>query len=169
MTDKPPLHLPPPVMKVVLGMELARLRNLKFFTQDEAAERLGCTQQKIAHVEAGCGIRRLELDALLDLYEIDETDRLYVRTLQAAAQRRTKRGAFSSRFAQHMRLLVDMEPNCQRYFSYQALLVPGLLQTEQYMRRNARARRPSLRADEVDQLVENRLRRQEVLNNSTLR
>ncbi|ACU37533.1 transcriptional regulator, XRE family [Actinosynnema mirum DSM 43827] len=159
------LHLPPPVMKVVLGNELARLRSAAGVTQEEAAELLGCTQQKIAHVEAGSGIKLIELNALLDRYGAEGPDRSYARDLQSEGNRRTKRGAFSTRFRQYLRLLVDMEPSCDRYFSYQALVVPGLLQTEDYMRRNARAWRPSLPLAEIDEYAANRLARQRVLEN----
>jgi transcriptional regulator with XRE-family HTH domain len=161
------LQLPSPVMKVVLGLELARLRNLRGITQDQASTVLGCTQQKIAHIESGSGIKLVELNELLDKYEADDADRGYARSLQAESQQRTKRGAFSTRFPQYLRLLVDMEPSCQRYFSYQALVVPGLLQTEDYLRRNARAWRPSLPAEQIDQFTTNTLGRQRVLDNTT--
>ncbi|CAM3756291.1 helix-turn-helix transcriptional regulator [Kibdelosporangium persicum] len=160
------LELPPPVMKVVLGNQLARLRSTAGVTQDDAAAVLGCTQQKIAHIEAGSGIKLVELNALLDRYGANDADRAYTRDLQAESNRRTKRGAFSTRFRQYMRLLVDMEPSCNRYFSYQALVVPGLLQTEEYMRRNARAWRPSLAAGEIDKYAADRLDRQRVLDNT---
>lgn len=159
-------QLPPPVMKVVLGNQLAWLREAAGVTQSDAATVLGCTQQKIAHIEAGSGIKLIELNALLDRYEAAEADRAYTRDLQAESNRRTKRGAFSTRFRQYLRLLVDMEPSCNRYFSYQALVVPGLLQTEDYMRRNARAWRPSLKADEIDKSATDRLARQAVLDNT---
>jgi transcriptional regulator with XRE-family HTH domain len=158
-------QLPSPVMKVVLGLELARLRNLTDVTQDQAAERLRCTQQKIACIENGIGIKEMELEVLLDLYEVEDSDKEYARYLQTGSRLRTRRGAFSTKFDPHMKLLVDMEPSCRRYFSYQALVVPGLLQTEQYMRRNAEARRPSFTLAEIDQLTDNRLRRQRVLDN----
>ncbi len=159
------LQLPPAVMKVVLGNELARLRNIAGAPQDEAAGVLGCTQQKIAHIEAGSGIKLIELNALLDFYRAGDTDQAYGRNLQAESNRRTKRHAFSTRFPQYLRLLVDMEPSCNRYFSYQALIVPGLLQTETYMRTNARGWRPSLAAEQIEKDTENRLGRQQVLDN----
>ncbi|WP_285746429.1 helix-turn-helix transcriptional regulator [Lentzea sp. NBRC 105346] len=160
------LQLPPPVMKVVLGNQLGRLREAAGVTQDDAAAVLGCTQQKIAHIEAGSGIKLIELNALLDHYAANEPDRAYTRDLQAESNRRTKRGAFSTRFRQYLRLLVDMEPSCNRYSSYQALLVPGLLQTEDYMRMTARAWRPSLSAEEIDKYAADRLGRQVVLDNT---
>lgn len=160
------LELPPPVMKVVLGNQLARLREAAGVTQDDAAGVLGCTQQKIAHIEAGSGIKLIELNALLDHYSANDADRAYTRDLQSEGNRRTKRGAFSTRFRQYLRLLVDMEPSCDRHFAYQALVIPGLLQTEDYMRRNARAWRPSLSADEIDKSAADRLARQRVLDNT---
>ncbi|SMD23901.1 Helix-turn-helix domain-containing protein [Lentzea albidocapillata] len=159
------LQLPPPVMKVVLGNQLARLREAVGVTQDDIAAVLGCTQQKIAHIEAGSGIKLIELNALLDHVGANEADRAYTRDLQAESNRRTKRGAFSTRFRQYLQLLVDMEPSCNRYFSYQALMIPGLLQAEEYMRSNARAWRPSLTVEEIDQSTANRLGRQQVLDN----
>nr|WP_246076554.1 Scr1 family TA system antitoxin-like transcriptional regulator [Amycolatopsis cihanbeyliensis] len=159
-------QLPPAVMKIVLGNELARQRVDAGLTQDDAAEILRCTQQKIAHIESGSGIRPKELDALLERYGTSEADQAYVRDLQAEGNRRTKRGAFSTRFRQHMRLLVDMEPSCQRFFSYQALVVPGLLQTEQYMRTLFRAWRPSPSRDQIDRDTTDRLARQRVLDNT---
>lgn len=159
-------QLPPAVMKIVLGNELARQRTKAGLTQDDAAGVLRCTQQKIAHIESGSGIRAIELDALLEAYGADGTDRAYARDLQAEGNRRAKRGAFSSRFRQHMRLLVDMEPTCQRFFSYQAMVVPGLLQTERYMRTLFRAWRPSPSQDQIDSDTADRLARQRVLNNT---
>lgn len=159
-------QLPPAVMKIVLGNELARQRVEAGLKQDDAAEVLRCTQQKIAHIESGSGIRPVELDALLERYGASETDKAYARDLQAEGNRRTKRGAFSTRFRQHMRLLVDMEPSCQRVFSYRATAIPGLLQTEQYMRTLFRAWRPSPSQEQIDQDTADRLARQRVLDNT---
>ena len=159
-------QLPPAVMKIVLGNELARQRVEAGLTQDDAASVLRCTQQKIAHIERGSGIRAMELDALLDRYGASEDDSAYARDLQAEGNRRAKRGAFSSRFRQHMRLFVDMEPSCQRIFAYRALVIPGLLQTERYMHTLSRAWRPSLGQEQIDRDIADRLARQHVLDNT---
>ncbi|GAA3858651.1 helix-turn-helix transcriptional regulator [Saccharothrix violaceirubra] len=165
MTEQPRLQLPPAVMKVVLGRQLARLRENAGRTQEDAAGALGCTQKKISHVEGGSGISLPELDVLLDRFGAADSDRDYARALQAESDNRRKKGAFSTRFPEHLRLLVDMEPSCDRYSSYQAMFVPGLLQTEAYMRMNLRAWRPSLSREHADASVTNRLARQRVLDN----
>jgi hypothetical protein len=155
-------------MKVVLGLELARLRENRVPTptQEEAAAHLGCSQQKIANIEGGGGIKLTELDALLNFYAVEEADSAYARSLQSESQRRTKRGSFSTRFRQYVRLLVDMEASCQRHFTYQGLLIPGLLQTEQYIRTGSRGLRPSLTLAQINDLTDNRLGRQRVLDNT---
>ncbi len=56
-----------------------------------------------------------------------------------------------------------MEPSCQ---SYRAMVVPGLLQTEGYMRTLFRAWRPSPSAEQIDQDTANRLARQRVPDNT---
>lgn len=162
----PEQQLPPPVMKVLLGHELSRQRDEAGVTQQAAADLLRCTQQKIAHIEAGSGIRPLELDALLELYGSTDGDRAYARDLQREASRRTKRGAFSTQFKQSLRLVVDMESTCQTYCSYRSMVIPGLLQTEAYMRTVFRAARPSLTSEEIDRRTTTRLARQRVLENT---
>lgn len=157
--------LPAPVMKILLGHELERLRKAAGFTQEQSAEVLRCTQQKIAYIERGGGIKHLELQGLLDAYQPSGSDRAYAEDLHKESDHRSKRGGFRSRFQQHLRLLVDMEPTCQRLFSHQAKLVPGLLQTESYMRALFRAWRPSRGQDQIDSDTDARLARQRILDN----
>src|SRR6266567_1241303 len=83
------------------------------------------------------------------------------------SSRRARKGAFSTRFPQHMRLLVDMEPTCRRLWSSQSMVVPGLLQTDYYMRTVFRAWRPSPRQDRIDQDTADRVARQRVLDNTS--
>lgn len=159
----PAPELPPAVMKVLLGLELSRQREAAGATQTAAAEVLRCTQQKIAHIESGSGIRPLELDGLLGLYGTSDADCTYARELQAGANRRTKRNAFSRRFRPSPRLLVEMEATCRNYRSYSGMVIPGLLQTEGYIRMLFRALRYSGDREQVDRDVRNRLDRQGVL------
>lgn len=161
--------LPAPVMKILLGHELLRLRKLTGLTQDEVSDVLRCTQQKIAYIERGGGVKYLEMTGMLDAYQASDTDRAYAEDLHKEANHRSVRSAFRARFHQHMRLLVDMEPTCQRLFSHQSKLVDGLLQTENYMRTLFRAWRPSLSQDQIDSDTSARLARQRILDNTEQR
>ncbi|HKN96838.1 MAG TPA: helix-turn-helix transcriptional regulator [Pseudonocardiaceae bacterium] len=160
-------QLPAAVMKIVLGHELSRQRKLAGMTQEAAAKVLSCTQKKIAFIENGVsGVKMLELAGLLDAYGASATDRAYAEDLAVEANRRAKNGAFSTRFPQHMRLFVDMEPTCRRFWSSRSMVVPGLLQTEDYMRTVFRAWRPSPTQEKIDKDVADRLIRQQVLDNA---
>lgn len=158
-------QLPPAVMKILLGRRLEEQRRQAGLTQDEAAKVLRCTQQKIAYIENGGGVKYLELKGLLDAYRSGDADRTYAEDLHAESNRRAKRGGFRSRFRQYLRLLVDLEPTCQRYFSYQSMVVPGLLQTDGYARTLFRAWRPSPSPSEIDRDTADRLARQRILDN----
>ncbi len=152
-------------MKIVLGHELKRQRCDVGLTQQDASEILGCTQQKIDYLESGGGVKPLELNALLDRYGASETERSYALDLHSESNKRSRRGAFRLRFQRHMRLLVDMEPTCQRYRCYRTMVVPGILQTEDYMRTLFRAWRPSPTQEQIDRDTSDRLARQSVLDN----
>jgi transcriptional regulator with XRE-family HTH domain len=161
-------RLPATVMKILLGHELARQRKLAGMTQEDSAKVLKCTQKKIGFIETGVsGIKALELAGLLDAYGASEADRTYAGDLAVEANRRAKKGAFSTRFPQYLRLFVDMEPTCRRFWSSQSMVVPGLLQTEDYMRTVFRAWRPSPTQEQIDQDTADRLARQRVLDNTS--
>jgi transcriptional regulator with XRE-family HTH domain len=163
-------RLPSAVMKILLGHELARQRKLAGMTQEDSAKVLRCTQKKIGFVETGVsGIKVLELAGLLDAYGANDADRAYAGDLAVEANRRAKKGAFSTRFPQYLRLLVDMEPTCRRLWSSQSMVVPGLLQTEDYMRTVFRAWRPSPTQEQIDRDTADRLARQRVLDNRSQR
>src|SRR2546430_5742124 len=159
-------ELPLPVMKIVLGHELERQRKAAGLTQTTVAAKLGTKQQNIAYVENGGGIKLDMLTTLLDLYHSSESDCGYCLDLQAEGDGWTKRSGFRSRFRENLRLVVDIEQTCQRLYSYQTLLVPGLLQTERYMRTLFRAWRPSPSADQIDTATDSRIARQRVLANT---
>jgi transcriptional regulator with XRE-family HTH domain len=159
-------QLPPPVMKILLGHELERQRKVGGFTQQQSAEVLACKQQNIAYTENGGGIKIAPLLKLLDAYKSKESDRTYALDLHKEASGRAKRGGFRSRFREHMRLVVDMEQTCQRIRSYRGMMVPGLLQTEDYMRILFRAWRPSPSQHQIDRDTAARLARQRFLDNT---
>ncbi|MCK2237416.1 MULTISPECIES: DUF5753 domain-containing protein [unclassified Crossiella] len=163
MTEQ--LQLPSAVLKILLGRLLARLRDTAGVKQDEVAKLLNLTQQGIALIESGMGVKPRYLDKLLEFYRAGAADQAYARNLQAESGRRRPKGSFATRFPQHVQLLIDMEGSCQKYFSYRTLTIPGLLQTAALMRENAESVRPALPADVIEKSVSDRLERQPVLDN----
>ncbi len=59
--------------------------------------------------------------------------------------------------------LLAVERRATEIRTYQSYLIPGLLQTETYMRYAVKATRPILSADEIDRAIALRLTRQEIL------
>ncbi|GAA2306552.1 helix-turn-helix transcriptional regulator [Streptomyces kunmingensis] len=131
---------------------------------EEAAERIGCHKTKISRIEnARLGISLGELRDLLAFYGVE--DSAYVEQLVNLARRGGERGwarhlgATLPSYADH----IDYEQTADYIRSFQPLLVAGLLQTPDYARALYRANPEMLTREQVDQYVDTRMQRQEVL------
>lgn len=125
------------MQKRQLGVELRRLRDVAGLLQDEAAERLGKNSNKISRVENGkVSISSLELDTLLTLYKASEKDRFWCRELAKGARRRVRsRGAAPLKLSPPwFRAYREYEQNASEIMFSQSGVVPGILQTEDYIR-----------------------------------
>ncbi|MEV5140884.1 helix-turn-helix transcriptional regulator [Streptomyces syringium] len=145
-----------------LGGELRRLRADRKLTVSEVAKRLGCGQPKVSQIENGNrGIRSGDLSTLLDLYEVaDGKYRQRLRKLAADVYKVdwwTQQGPLIDALRDYLTL----ESDSGLVRMYEPTLVPGMLQTEAYMRQVISARLP---ADQVEALVDTRLKRKELLD-----
>ena len=127
-------QLDPTVQRRRLRVELRRARSEAGFTQKQVADDLGWSPSKLLRIENGqVGISQTGLRALLEHYGI--TDPEQVTTLKEMAQQ----GRRQQTWSQYRDVLY---PEFMAYLSYEAsasllrqsdpLLVPGLLQTEEY-------------------------------------
>jgi transcriptional regulator with XRE-family HTH domain len=118
-----------------LGKQLRMLREQARLTTEDVGLQLDCSPSTISRMEGGkVGIRRSTLERMLDIYEL--TDQEHRETLIALAKEGKQRGWFArygdlpvtySRF-------IGLESAAVEMRDYEALVVPGLLQTEQYTR-----------------------------------
>jgi transcriptional regulator with XRE-family HTH domain len=160
--------LPPLVYKSICGHRLKALRERAGLTQEEAGQPYGWSQEKVSHIEnARTAMKPANLDPLLDRYKVDKAAREECHRLAALstpwpAGRRT---LLRNRFHGKMRDVIDMEAAVATLWCHNSMVIPGLLQTEDYMRNIFRAYRPSLSQHKIDQDVANRLERQAVLDN----
>ncbi|MBZ4318935.1 helix-turn-helix domain-containing protein [Streptomyces huiliensis] len=147
-----------------LGNELRRLRRAQELTVSEVADRLECGQPKISQIENGKrGIRPIDLTILLDLYGV--TDESHRRSLKQLAKDIHKVDWWTSQGPLLHGALKDyltLEADSELVREYEPSVIPGLLQTEAYMRRLFTAVKP---ADQVEPLVQARMRRKELLDN----
>ncbi|MBH1934425.1 helix-turn-helix domain-containing protein [Streptomyces sp. AV19] len=145
-----------------LGNELRRLRTGKGLTVSEAAKQLGCGQPKISQIENGNrGVKQGDLSLLLDLYEVgDDKYRQRLKRLALDVYKVdwwTSQGPLIDALGDYLTL----ESDSSLVRVYEPILVPGLLQTEAYMRELFTHR---MAPDRVESFVDTRIKRKEVLD-----
>ncbi|MFJ3997470.1 helix-turn-helix domain-containing protein [Streptomyces parvus] len=147
-----------------LGGELRQLRLKAGLKVQDAAEALECGQPKISQIENGKrGIRPLDLTTLLHLYGLeDERQRASLKRLAKEIHKVdwwTGQGPF---LHDALKDYLMLEADSQAVRAFEPMVVPGLLQTEAYMRRLYEQAVP---ADQVEALVDTRMRRKVLLDN----
>ncbi|MFD5493783.1 helix-turn-helix domain-containing protein [Streptomyces sp. NPDC001812] len=159
---------PSTVLGRQLGDELRRLREAAALTTAQAAEALDCTKGKISRIENGrVTVRLPDLTAMLLAYGATSTelrDRLSL--LARKANRRRRQGwwnQYGPVLADTYRDYIALETMAGTIRTFQAQLVPGLLQTPEYIRAVTVASHQWQTADEIEQFVQVRLARQERL------
>jgi transcriptional regulator with XRE-family HTH domain len=155
-----------PVQRRRLRSELRRAREKGGHTQEDVAEAMEWSLSKLIRIESGSvGISTSDLKALLRHYGIvdpAEVDRL----LDLARAGREQRGWWSEyrdAVSQQYLTFVGYEDAASVIQTFQPLVVPGLLQEEEYARAVLRAVGEFATEKQVDDRVRLRLRRQEEL------
>lgn len=159
--------MPEFVHKVAAGRLLELLRADRRLTQGRVAAACGWSQTKVVNVEQGAiRVRADDLEKLFAVLEPGEEDRRRITEHVEAGRASLPKSDFRWKFTgDPLRKVVDMERSAAVMRCHSGMFVPGLLQTEQYMRHHYRAFRPPLDTDEIERLVELRSRRQDVLDN----
>jgi transcriptional regulator with XRE-family HTH domain len=142
-------------------MELRRLRDAAGLTLERVAQRMECSDSKISRIEKGqVSATPRDVGDLLELYQVDEWKREEL--LQLARQAR-RRPWWEVEFHDLPLAYASYQAAAVAIRTYQVLVVPGLLQTEDYARAVLRALRSGLYPPDVEGRVEFRSRQQEIL------
>jgi transcriptional regulator with XRE-family HTH domain len=150
-----------------LGQALRRLRTQAGITRAHAASVIDCAESKIGHVENGVtSLSRLELDALLRLYNAPTEQYETLEELRAKAKERRSRGSY--RLPRWLRHYLDMESDASSIRSFDGELIPVLLQTEAYARRVHRTAQQLLTTEESERILATHADRQRPLEDGTL-
>jgi transcriptional regulator with XRE-family HTH domain len=145
---------------------LRKAREAAGLTQRDAAAALDWSMSKLVRIEAGSvGISTTDLRALLGLYGIDDKNVIneLVDMTRASKERpwfSQYQNILSPAFAQYL----GYESSASVIRGFQPLTVPGLLQTDDY----ARAILEASRVTEIDERVDLRMTRQELLERKEL-
>lgn len=148
-----------------LGGELRRLRTEAGLKVNDAALALECGQPKISQIETGKrGIRQLDLTTLLNLYGVtDEQQRTNLKRLARDIHKVDWWSGQGPLLSDDLRDYLTLEADSSLVRSFEPSVLPGLLQTEAYMREIFSA---GAEADRVEPLVNTRLRRKDLLTGS---
>lgn len=127
---------PPTFRRRRLGGALRRLREERGLTQQEAADQIGYRIDRISRAEMGrTKIEVPLLRALLDVYGVDDAE--LRSALEDMARNVSQRGWWHS-YASFLHLafqdFLGLEHDARRVQTWQTMLIPGLLQTEDYAR-----------------------------------
>ncbi|WP_197319253.1 helix-turn-helix transcriptional regulator [Saccharomonospora sp. NB11] len=151
----------PTVRRRRLAGELRRLREKAALTIDEVGEKLECSASKISRIETGhVGVTPRDVRDMLELYGVQGDDQEALVQLAREARKRGWWHAYNEVFTG---AFVGLEADASSLKAFQALLVPGLLQTERYARAVIRAMRPGAEDAEIDRRVAARMARQRLL------
>jgi transcriptional regulator with XRE-family HTH domain len=164
-----PSHPRPTVRRRRLGSELKRLREHAGVKMEDAAERIGGDKSKISRQENGRqGISKLEIEALLDLYAVqDHKLRTTLTTLAREGRRKSRWAHYSDILSERFQEQLSIESDAVRIHLFQPLLVPGLLQTREYAEESIRGVEKSATDEQIESYVSVRMTRQEILHDTS--
>jgi hypothetical protein len=155
----------PTVRRMLLGAQLRRLRTDAAVSREEAGQAIRASPWKIHRLENGqVGYKERDITDLVGLYGV--TDPVEIATFITMAREANHPGwwnAYSDVLPQWFRAYVDLEAAAAQIRSYEGQFVPGLLQTEEYMRALMRVTLRDRRPEEIDRRVRVRLTRQQLL------
>jgi transcriptional regulator with XRE-family HTH domain len=144
---------------------LKELRNGVNLTIAQSARQLACAESKISRIEAAqSGIRLVDLRLLLDLYQVtDATVRAQLEALSREGRLRGWWDRYSDTLSPHYADYIALEADASDMYSIQTVLVPGILQTEDYTRAVVRAQIEDATPQQVETLTKVRQERRSVL------
>ena len=155
----------PTVQRMLVGAKLRRLRTDLGLSREEAAEAIRASEWKIHRLENGqVGFKERDLVDLLHRYEVsdpEETEELLAMAREANAPGWWQR--YTDVLPQWFRAYVDLESAATLIRTYEGQLVPGLLQTDDYMRAVIHGAHLDESVEEVGRRVRLRMARQTLL------
>ncbi len=155
----------PTVRRMLVGAQLRRLRTENGITREEAGEAIRASEWKIHRLENGqVGFKERDILDLLALYGV--TDPAPVAQIVSLAHEANQPGwwsPYSDLLPQWFRAYVDLESVATLIRPYEGQFVPGLFQTEDYMRAVILGGHVDEAAEEVERRVALRLRRQKLV------
>ena len=159
----------PVVQRRRLRAELRQARQDAGLTQEMVAEAMDWSLSKLIRIENGAvGISTNDLNALLRLYEVRDPSRVGMLIARGReARKRTWWSRYRSVLSPAYFQYIQYETSASIIRSYETLMIPDLLQTEEYATSVARPYRLDFISRTAQTLTEVRMERQELLFSRT--
>ena len=123
----------PTVLRILLGIQLRRLREGRGSSAKAAAQAIRASESKISRIELGRNaIREIDVLDLLTLYGVSAADREQLLTIAEQANRPGWWHRYNDILPDWFQAYVGMEGAARLIRLYEPQFIPGLLQTEEY-------------------------------------
>jgi transcriptional regulator with XRE-family HTH domain len=169
MTDND--NVSPTTRRRELGRRLRQYREAACLSVEAVAARMQTSTRTVSRWESGhSNIRRIDLGALLGLYEVPDHEADELTTFAQEARLPGWWTPYNSSLPPTYSTYLGLEFGAESLDEYNAVVIPGLLQTEEYMRAVLKAASPELDAKTIDARIGVRRQRQvNVAKRGTLR
>ena len=158
----------PTVLRILLGVQLRRLREAKGISREEAGYLIRASESKISRMELGrVGFKERDIADLLSLYGITHQDE---RAALLALARQAKTPGWWQRYGDILpswfQTYLGLEEAASLIRIYEVQFIPGLLQTQDYARAVITHGNSGATVEEIERRVSLRLKRQQLLTRS---
>ncbi len=154
----------PTVRRKRLGIELRRLREQAGLTCEDVGRRVDCSGTRISRIETGrISARPGDVRELLEIYGISGGEAGALVQLAREARRKGWWHTYGRVLPGWFEAYLGLEAEAIRLRDFQSMVIPGLLQTEEYARAVLRAAPAAGQGGDIDRLVALRMERQSVL------
>ncbi|WP_406464244.1 helix-turn-helix domain-containing protein [Streptomyces sp. NBC_01622] len=157
----------PTLLKMLVGVQLAGIREDFGLSQDQAARSVGFSAPKLSRIESGKGRRppaEADVRALLELYKTDEHEaQVLLQLLRRAGEPGWWQRYDKRLMPEWFDRLVGLQEAATTIRTFEIQYVPGLLQTAAYTRAVVERGLPTAPTREVQRRIELRTRRRELL------
>lgn len=146
----------------LLSRELSNARDAADMTQKQVAEELAWSISKIVRIEqGGVGVAPSDVRAIGSLLGLPESKIGDLVDYAHSERKSSSWQEYSDLMSSGYQELISLEPKAARIFKYESGLIPGLVQTEDYMR--ALFKDSGVSSDDAERQIDIRLLRQTML------
>lgn len=154
----------PTVRRRRLGLELRRLREQRHLTCDDVGQRLECSGTRISRIETGrIKVRPGDVREMLEIYGVTGREADSLVQLAREARRKGWWHTYGRVLPPWFEAYIGLESETVSLRDFQPLVMPGLLQTEEYARAVLRGAPNAGSTENIDRQVALRMERQAIL------